>query len=642
MKGNTTMKRFMFVALLLLSLCLVVSCGDNAQTDVDSSDAATTEAIVTDPPVNDIVFIGGDVKYTVIRPESTDDVTRTTFAELCAELTKLGELGIGTDWLRKGDPVPEYEILFGDVDREEAKASVDEVPYCGFLIKVVGKKLVILTTNSDYVDEASAHLLGLCTETGLSLPENYSYVGDFKEGGYPLKDAKLGGTPLSEYEISSAKPDMAKTLQKLIGEQTGYRLVISSEENGAPKLIIGKSAKDNPAPLNYYDYIIESKDKNVYFSGYGENELGHSLKAFVNLIAATSGHDVALTETLDSYTLPAREEYINDITKLYMLWDYLWEAPEWMLDYESKKADMFGGNGSQKLYASAHRAELTFYPENSIEAVISTYYMGAAIAELDFGATADGVLVLMHDNTLSRTTNASEFVGKPGYPNSYHVSAWTYEQLKSLNLKEGGGGDNAKLTPFKIPTLEEALTVCKDRLFIVPDKYDNWQYVKSTDVMQGSKQLYLVDAMKKTGNYESILISYGNSGSSKYLSATDCVKLQKLLKAETGVTPFIMMRCSPSAANGNYNYFERNAEPQSFALQLNGDLNKNTDYATAYDALGDKLTFLAWTIGTGTKHNDFRANWEWMYNKGLRIIMTNDLFGLCKYCAEIGETVSAS
>ncbi len=633
------MKRFMLALAVVLSLVLLVACNGNVDPSIDQG--TTTEPSVTEPAVPDIVFIGGENIYTVVRPENAEKEVTTAVTRLYSEISALGEIKITTDWLRKGDEIPKYEILIGDVERDEAAALADDVPYCGFIIKVVGEKLVVLSTNASYMDAAVDYLIGLCTETGLALPSNYLHIEDLKEGGYPLADAKLAGTPLSEYEISSRKPDLAKTLQKLIGEQTGYRLPIASSDSEAPLIVIGQSAKDSPTELQYYDYSIESKDKNVYIRGYGEHETGHALKALVELIASAPGHDLALTETVDSYTLPAREEYIADPSKLYMLWDYLWEAPEWMLDYEAKKADLFGGFGSQKLYASAHRAELGFYPENSIEAVISTYYMGAAIAELDFSATRDGVLVLMHDGTLTRTTNASDFIGKPGYPSSANVSDWTYEQLMSLNLKEGGGGNNAKLTPFKIATLEEALTVCKERLFIVPDKYANWQYVKSTDVMQNSKKLYLVDAMKKTGNYESILISYGISAGSNYLNSIDCVKIQKLLKAETGVTPFILMRCTPSEVKGVYNYFSANAEPQSFTLQLNGDLNKNTAYLSAYNSHGDKLTFLAWTIGTGEKFNDIRENWEWMYGKGLRVIMTNDLFGLCQYCAELGEEINA-
>ena len=42
--------------------------------------------------------------------------------------------------------------------------------------------------------------------------------------------------------------------------------------------------------------------------------------------------------------------------------------------------------------------------------------------------------------------------------------------LFKLHLREGRGGVKAALTPYTIPTLEEVLTVAKERLFIILDK----------------------------------------------------------------------------------------------------------------------------------------------------------------------------
>ncbi len=632
------MKRFVIFVLFVLSVALLASC-EPAQPlpEVSTDNTPVTEPLVE---LRDIIFTGGDVAYNIVRPENASDNVKDSAVKLYTTLNRLDpNIKITTDWVKSGDPIPEYEIIVGNADREEVAALLPEVPYCGFVVKVIGEKLIILAVNDDYIIKAVNHVIDLIDSMNLTLKEDYTYSQDFKEGGYPLADALLGNRKLTEYSINSRLPDLAKNLQSVLGEQTGVLLPIVSSDYEGPAIVIGSSAVENFEPIEYYEYRIESKNENVYFFAYGNNEYGHAFKVFVDMLTTADNHTLALTDTIDSYKLPAREEYINDLSKLYMLWDYLWEAPEWMLDYDDKKESLFGGKGSEKLYASAHRAELGFYPENSIEAVISTYYMGAAIAELDFCATKDGVLVLMHDNTLTRTTNVADFMGKSGYPNSANVSDWTYEQLQALNLKEGGGGSSAKLTPFKIPTLEEALIVCKDKLFIVPDKYANWQYVRSTDIMQGSKQIYFSDLMKKTGNYESILISYGNSGSSNYLNYTDAVKLQTLLKQETGVDSFILIRSTPERAAQYYRYLEANAAPNSFALQLNGDYKSSTGYAAAYKTHGNKVTFLAWTIGTGDGWNDYRKNWEDMYKKGVRVIMTNDLFELAQYCQEIGENI---
>ncbi len=641
------MKRLFAMTLVLVSLVLLIAC--NAKQEISDESSAnseeilnTTEEEVTHAPVviEDIAFTGGDVTYNVVRSEDASDTVIDAAIKLYTSL-RVGDqnMKLVSDWVKPGDPIPEYEIIIGNADREEVRSLASTVPYCGYTVKVVGKKLVILAFNDDYMFKAVNSVIDLMADRRLVLKENYESTVDFKEGEYPLADAVLGDRKITEYSISSKKQDTADLFRKMIGKQVGVWLPIADKDSEGPKIYIGSSAKENFAPIEYYEYRIESKGEDVYFFAYGDNEYGHSFKVFFDMLSSAQGHKLALSETINAYKLPSREEYINDPSKLYMLWDYLWEAPEWMLDYEDKKASLFGGKGSEKLYASAHRAELVFYPENSIEAVISTYYMGAAIAELDFGATKDGILVLLHDDTLSRTTNVADFMGKPGYPNSANVSDWTYAQLMDLNLKEGGGGASAALTPFKIATLEEALIVCKERLFIVPDKYKNWQYVRSTDIMQGSKQIYLSDLMKKTGNCESILVSYGNSGTSNYLNAADAVELQKLLKAETGVTSFILFRCKPDASRSNYSYFTNNAEPNSFAIQLNGDYKSSTNYSMAYKLLGDKVTFLAWTIGTGDSWNDYRKNWEAMYNNGLRIIMTNDLFNLAQYCEDVGDAV---
>ncbi len=632
------MKRIIAIFLIVMSVLILASCGGNASSD-ESSNATD---ITTDAPAKDILFTGGEHTYTITRPDPTSDAVKDSAIMLYGALKNLDKnITITTDWVRPGESAPEYEIVVGNADREEVRALLPQLPYCGFIVKVVGEKLIVLAIDEDSLDDAVEYVIDLIESPKLTLKSDFLHIEDAKEGNYPLADAYLGEHKLTDYSISGKKAALNQTLQHILGEATGKFIPIVSDDAEGPLLVVGASALTQPTPTEYYEYRIESKDEDVYFYAYGEHEYGHSFKAFAELIENADNKKIILTETIDSYKLPSREDYINDPSKLYMLWDYLWEAPEWMLDFDDKRESLFGGKGSDKLYASAHRAELKFYPENSIEAVISTYYMGAAIAELDFGATKDGVLVLLHDDTLDRTTNVAQFVSTPGFPDTTYVSDWTYSQLLALNLKEGGGGSGAKITPFKIATLEEALNVCKDRLFIVPDKYYNWQYVRSTDIMQGSKQNYLSDLMKKTGNLDSILISYGNSGSSNYLNATDAVKLQTLLKTETGVAPYILLRCTPDKVASNYDYFIKKAAPQSFALQLNGDYRGSTNYSSAYATHGDKVTFLAWTIGTGTGWNDYLSNWQAMYKKGLRVIMTNDLFNLVQYCEKVGARVNS-
>ena len=52
----------------------------------------------------------------------------------------------------------------------------------------------------------------------------------------------------------------------------------------------------------------------------------------------------------------------------------------------------------------AHRADWRNFPENSLAAIQSAIDMGVDMVELDLQRTRDGKLILMHDDTLDRTT----------------------------------------------------------------------------------------------------------------------------------------------------------------------------------------------------------------------------------------------
>ena len=103
----------------------------------------------------------------------------------------------------------------------------------------------------------------------------------------------------------------------------------------------------------------------------------------------------------------------------------------------------------------AHRGDWRNAPENSLQAIKNCIEMGVDMVEIDIRETKDGELVLMHDETIDRTTNAS------GY-----VKDWTLDSLRTLKLLDGLGIE----TTYKIPTLEEALLLAKDKILINLDK----------------------------------------------------------------------------------------------------------------------------------------------------------------------------
>jgi glycerophosphoryl diester phosphodiesterase len=98
---------------------------------------------------------------------------------------------------------------------------------------------------------------------------------------------------------------------------------------------------------------------------------------------------------------------------------------------------------ARKPLISAHRGgPMGNFPENAVETFENALKYGPCLIECDVQVTKDGHLVMMHDNTLDRTTTGK---GK--------VSHHTLARIKKLFLKDTGN----KITGFRVPTLAEVL-----------------------------------------------------------------------------------------------------------------------------------------------------------------------------------------
>ncbi len=103
-------------------------------------------------------------------------------------------------------------------------------------------------------------------------------------------------------------------------------------------------------------------------------------------------------------------------------------------------------NFPYKMMVAGHKGNCVKKCENTMPAFTAAVEDGADMIECDVRLTKDLVPVLMHDDTLERTTLGS---GK--------VCEMTYDELLSVNAK-GSTGDN----PIKIPKLEELLVLLCD------------------------------------------------------------------------------------------------------------------------------------------------------------------------------------
>ena len=169
-------------------------------------------------------------------------------------------------------------------------------------------------------------------------------------------------------------------------------------------------------------------------------------------------------------------------------------GPKYANKAEKVVAELHNPN-SKYVVVVAHRGDWRNYPENSIPAIESVIKMGVDIVELDLKMTSDSVLVLSHDGTCNRTTT-----GKGP------ISTMTLDSLKGFNLKYAHGVKS----PHKMPTLREALEVCKDRIVVNIDQgyqyYD--QVIAITEELGVTDQILikgkrmLADVNAKMAEYE--------------------------------------------------------------------------------------------------------------------------------------------
>lgn len=122
----------------------------------------------------------------------------------------------------------------------------------------------------------------------------------------------------------------------------------------------------------------------------------------------------------------------------------------------------------------AHRGARSLAPENTLLAAEKGLALGADLWELDVAVTQDGELVVLHDDTLERTSNATTV-----FPGRFSYAVWTFTlaELRQIDFGswyvekdpfgqiKAGAVTAAETAGFKnvpIPTLREALEFTRD------------------------------------------------------------------------------------------------------------------------------------------------------------------------------------
>ena len=100
----------------------------------------------------------------------------------------------------------------------------------------------------------------------------------------------------------------------------------------------------------------------------------------------------------------------------------------------------------------AHRGASSYAPENTLAAFDLALEMGVRHIELDVDITSDSHIVVIHDDTVDRTTNGSGPV--------------TSHTLAALRALDAGARFGAQLAGERIPTFDEVLARYKGRVHV--------------------------------------------------------------------------------------------------------------------------------------------------------------------------------
>jgi glycerophosphoryl diester phosphodiesterase len=148
--------------------------------------------------------------------------------------------------------------------------------------------------------------------------------------------------------------------------------------------------------------------------------------------------------------------------------------------------------GDKKNLVAAHRGARSLKPENTMSAFKEALDKSDYI-ELDVGFSKDGVAIIIHDDTLERTSNVKE-VNR--FKKPYNVLDYNYEELLELNFGEGE----------KLPTLKEVLLFLKTHNFPVNVEMKDMRGTKFDKIITQR----VIDIVKETKMENLVLFSSFN------------------------------------------------------------------------------------------------------------------------------------
>lgn len=499
------------IVALMVSLATLISCNTTASKSESSSETESPIEQVTYHIIKD-----GKAEFTIIRPDEIEKELADRLSLLRKQIKQKYDVSITSSGDRSQNNAAEsdssvHEILIGSTNRAESRAIAKEYQNLhGFVIKATNGKIVIWGNDLLQTLEAIEHFEKTFLQADEpTINEGFCFVHDLNASG--SISSILANEFTIVYPSTQYNRDLASVgaLTKQLRLITGKNPTIRSDADApfGKEILIGATNREESISinqtLNYMDYYIKVSSDSVILLGGSplatETAVQHFNNAILTGEIASLDQEYEYSFDFDPYL---KDSLMYRADSFVPEWANDFTVPNWLMDFEEKLYAITSPTG--RLVSDSHRGDTQHYPENSLPAILSAIMLGADAVEIDIRLTKDNIMVLMHDESLKRTTNWNELQGKNGLPSSDKIQDWTYEQLMQLNLKH-----NDTVTQYKIPTAYEALSLFDGHTQVHFDcKIDSID--KYTDVYLlaeelGTKECFIyyygIDTMKEWISY---------------------------------------------------------------------------------------------------------------------------------------------
>lgn len=233
----------------------------------------------------ELINKNGTAIYRIVRPENVSLEANTDIKEFKRSLENL--VGVNfeliTDTPADGDATNTYEILIGDTNRVESIEARNGLTENDYIIRVIGKKIVI-TGSSDITTRKAmdAFLEIIGSENGSSLMSNTYVLTNIQRGPYIVGFTNTNKGYIEVYDITNGKIDESSLIWSFKMEGASGVKLRHSDIHGNVMLATGG---------NNYGCMVSYPQGKVLWSTNSTANNPHSIELLPNGIIAIASSD---------------------------------------------------------------------------------------------------------------------------------------------------------------------------------------------------------------------------------------------------------------------------------------------------------------------------------------------------------------